>query len=188
YKQEPKEFNLEIEKSIKVLEDIVQEKIIGFRAPHFSITEKSLWAVDILMANGIKYDSSVFPTKNFLYGFPSAPLDIYYFKKLIEFPLSVIKLFNLNIPFAGGFYFRILPYKFVRWSIKRLNEIGRPVCMYFHPWEFDGKQPRLRLPLVLKTIHYGNLKYTEVRFKKLLGDFKFSTIKEVLSNRLKEAL
>ena len=187
-KQTPPKFEEDLLKSIRILEDITKEKIKGHRACEFSIVEETSWAIDILKKNGLKYDSSVFPVKTHLYGVPDAPLHPYYISSsnikivnsdedFLEFPLSVytFPIVHKNIPISGGFYLRMFPYWFIKHAMKKINKMGQPAIFYIHPWEFDPKQPRIK---ELKWYHYYRLSSTERKFKKLLKDFKFSSIQE----------
>jgi polysaccharide deacetylase family protein (PEP-CTERM system associated) len=191
-KQTPSEFEKDLLKSIRILEKITKDKIRGHRACEFSIGEKTSWAIDILKKNGLKYDSSVFPVKTYLYGVPDAPLYPYHISSsnikednpendFLELPSSVyrITIVHKNIPIAGGFYLRIFPYCFIKHAMKKINKAGQPVIFYVHPWEFDAKQPRVK---ELKWYHYYRLSSTERKFKKLLKDFKFSSIQEWISH------
>jgi len=181
YKQKPKEFEKDLKKSIDLIEKITNKKVLGHRAASFSITNKSLWAIDILKKHGLKYDSSVFPIKRKTYGIPEAPKLPYNIKKdFLEFPLSTINFLGKNIPIGGG-YFRITPYFITKWIIKKINKQKRPTIFYLHPWEFDPDQPRLKISFFKRFRHYTNLDKTEKRFKKLLTDFEFAPVKEVLN-------
>jgi polysaccharide deacetylase family protein (PEP-CTERM system associated) len=186
-KQTPSEFEDDLLKSVRILEHITKDKIRGHRACEFSIVEKTSWAINILKKNGLKYDSSIFPVKTHLYGVPDAPLYPYHISSsnikidnnpgedFFEFPLSVyrIPIVHKNIPVAGGFYLRFLPYWFIKHAMKKINKMSKPAIIYVHPWEFDPKQPRINN---LKFGHYYRLSTTERKFKKLLKDFKFSSI------------
>jgi len=138
-----------------------------------------------LKKNGLRYDSSIFPVKTPLYGVPDAPLFPYHIsssnikkdnpeENFWEFPLSVyrIPVIKKNIPIAGGFYLRFLPYRFVSYAIKKINKANHPAICYLHPWELDPKQPREKS---LKWYHYYRLHSTERKFKQLLRDFKFTS-------------
>jgi len=181
YKQKPEKFESELKKSINLIEKITNKKILGHRAASFSITKKSLWAISILKKLGLKYDSSIFPIKRKTYGIPKAPISPYNIKKdFIEFPLSTIYFLGKNIPIGGG-YFRVSPYFITKWVIKKANKQNRPAIVYLHPWEFDPDQPKLKISFFKKFRHYTNLDKTEKRFKKLLDDFEFAPVKEVLN-------
>ena len=181
----PEEFKAEIEKSLERLEKITGQKVIGFRAPNYSINPDTIWAFNVLSEMGIKYDSSIFPVKHDRYGFLTAPRFPFYIDlkengELIEFPLSTIRMWGNNIPVAGGAYLRFYPYWFIRLAIKKLNKIGKPAIVYLHPWEIDADQPRVELSFKSKFRHYGNLLMTEKKLSKLLKDFEFGTVRQVL--------
>jgi polysaccharide deacetylase family protein (PEP-CTERM system associated) len=178
----PEKFGKELKTSIQLIEKNTRKKVIGHRAPSFSITERTYWALDIMAKHGIKYDSSVFPVSFHPdYGVPHAPFGPYKITEEIwEFPLSVVKILGRNVPISGGGYFRIFPYRFIRYGIRKANLQGRPVVFYLHPWEMDPGQPRVKLPALKKFRHYHNLDKTEQRFRRLLNDFQFTTISEVL--------
>ena len=192
-KQTPSEFEEDLLKSIGILEDITKDKIRGHRACEFSIGEETSWAIDILKKNGLKYDSSIFPVKTHLYGVPDAPLYPYHISSsnitidnpeddFLEFPLSVYKIpvVHKNIPIAGGFYLRLFPYWFIKHAMKKINKMGQPAIFYIHPWEFDPKQPRIK---ELKWFHYYNLSNTEKKFRRLLNDFEFTSIRAWLEHK-----
>lgn len=187
FEQNPQEFREDVLRSKKVIESVAGVTIKGYRAPCFSITKKTLWALDILKELGFAYDSSIFPTKNFLYGIPDAPRSIYKIggSGLIEFPLSVIKKCNLTIPVCGGFYMRMLPYAFIRRGILSFNRSTGPAVVYLHPWELDVEKPRIKVPMSLKwkIIYEGNIKTMQKKIEQLMQDFHFTTISEVLYGR-----
>ena len=191
-KQTSAKFEEDLLRSIKILEKITGDKVMGYRACQFTITEDTAWAIDILKKNGLKYDSSVFPVKTHLYGVPDAPLYPYHISSsnikidnpeefFFEFPLSVYRIpfVHKNIPVAGGFYLRFFPYLFIKHAMKKINELGQPAIIYIHPWEFDSKQPRIK---ELKWYHYHRLSSTEGKFRRLLNDFKFTSIQERISH------
>lgn len=182
YELSMQQFREDVARSKRVLESITNTKVIGYRAPLFSVTKKSLWALDILKDLGFEYDSSVFPTKNFCYGIPDAPLTKYNAgaKGIIEFPMSVIKVFGFSLPVCGGFYMRALPYFMTKHGIRHFNKHKGPAVFYMHPWELDADKPKIALSLVWKIIHEYNIGTMENKFKKLTNDFEFTSIKEVL--------
>lgn len=176
-------FDEDLKKALSVTNKIVKQEILGFRAPSFSLTGKTMWAADILTKNGIKYDSSIFPI-NFHpdYGIPGAQLDIHQLdNSLIEVPLSCAEIFGTRIPCSGGGYFRIFPYPVTRFLLDRCNKQGRPVIFYLHPWELDPDQPRQKLPWLKGFRHYYNLGKTYSRLEKLLNDFEFTTIRDTIN-------
>jgi len=244
YHMSPDEFREDIRKSRKILEDIVGEEVIGYRAPSYSITNKSQWAFEILAEEGFKYDSSIFPIHHDLYGMPDAPRFPFVISLnennnfefsmlncefntaslnncstaapninpssdvsapqhgntaaplegitpnseprtpncLLEFPLSTIKVFGQNFPISGGGYFRLFPYDLIKYGLKRINEKeNKPFVFYLHPWGIDPEQPRINgLSSRSKFRHYVNLDKTEEKFGRLLKDFNFSSVKEIM--------
>lgn len=193
--QNPIEFKEDLRKSINILEKICNEKIVSYRAPYFSITKKTSWAINILKRNQIKYDSSIFPVKTCLYGVPNAPRFPFRVSSFeiniddegedfLEFPVSTYKIptLKINIPIGGGFYLRFFPYGFIKHAIRRIHEENQPAIFYFHPWELDFTQPQIRLNNPLSGwCHNYNLKNAEAVFKKLLKDFKFTSIEKFLN-------
>lgn len=178
----PEEFEDDIKKSIEVIGACVKQKILGFRAPSFTVTAKTLWALDIIAEYGLKYDSSVFPVGFHPdYGIPDAPLSIYRIhEKIIEVPLSCVELLGTRVPYGGGFYFRLYPYNLTRNLIRRCNREGRPAIFYLHPWELDPDQPKVNLGGLNTLRHYYNISKIPTRLNRLLEDFEFTTIKEVI--------
>jgi polysaccharide deacetylase family protein (PEP-CTERM system associated) len=224
YKMSPDEFREDIRKSRKLLEDVVGEEVIGYRAPSYSITNKSRWAFKVLAEEGFQYDSSIFPIHHDLYGMPDAPrfpfvvsldgnsnveFSVLNFElgtaepqhsataapsqsftrhstfdtrhSLIEFPISTVRYLGQNFPISGGGYFRLFPYSLIRIGLKRINEKEKkPFIFYLHPWEIDPEQPRVYGVSSRSNFrHYVNLDKTQSKFKKLLSDFRFSSIREL---------
>ena len=185
YKQSPQVFRQEMERAVGFLEDLTGKKVIGHRAPFFSITKDSLWALDILGELGILFDSSIFPVLNYRYGIADAPRFPYDIKRanftLKEFPISTLQLPKVTLPISGGAYFRIYPYQVTKQALRVVNRSGKPFTFYLHPWELDADHPHIDLPRRIALTHYFNLGKTETRFRKLLRDFKFKPMKEVLN-------
>jgi polysaccharide deacetylase family protein (PEP-CTERM system associated) len=184
YNQTPELFRTEMKRAVGTLEDIAGQKVLGHRAPFFSITRDSLWALEVLGELGIRYDSSIFPVMNYRYGIEDAPRWPYALdageQTLMEFPISTWQVMGRNVPIAGGAYFRIYPYAFTRRAFRAINKEGHPVAFYIHPWEIDPGHPRIALPRRISLTHYFNLQATERRFRRLLGDFAFAPMREVL--------
>ena len=175
------EFENDLKKSIDVLGDVCDQKIDSFRAPAWSFQQdKTDFFWEILSNNGIKFSSSIFPTKNFLYGEPNAPRFINVRDyNIIEIPPSTVRYCGKNIPFSGGFYFRFFPYWFIKKSILRLNSIGQPVTVYIHPWELDKEVERIKgSSFKTKFIMNHNIKNNINKFRHLLNDFKFVSIED----------
>lgn len=178
----PEEFTEEVLISKKIVEQISGQKVLGYRAPSFSITDNCLWAFDILEENGFKYDSSIIPGK-MRFGISDAeryPYNISKKGKLIEFPISTMNIFGNLIPFSGGFFLRFFPDFLIKYNLKQINSSGNSGMFYLHPWELDVDHPKISVSLKTKFIHYFNLKNTEKKLKSLFNDFDFGTVKEVL--------
>lgn len=181
YNLTPDEFRGEIRRSLDLLHELAGRRPIGHRAPFFSITRDSLWALDVLSEEGLRYDSSVYPVENYRYGIPDAPRWPHRVNPgLIEFPLSTLRLLGRNVPVAGGAYFRIYPYAVTRAAFRALNRAGRVAVFYIHPWELDPDHPRIPLPRRIAATHYVNLHATVPRLRALLRDFRFAPMQEVL--------
>lgn len=183
HQQTRDEFAAEIDRTIATIAPIIDEPVIGHRAPYASINTESLWALGLLKERGFQYDSSVFPTKNMLYGSYSAPRFPYYpiaSDSFVEFPLSTVSIVGLKIPIAGGFYLRTLPYWFIRWGIKRIHAEGQPAIMYMHPWELDLNQPRIGVTPRERITHYHGRASLEGKLHRLLQEFHFAPLKELL--------
>ena len=186
YRQTPQEFREDLRRSIGVIEEIIQEKVWGYRAPYWTITKDSYWAIDILIEEGLRYDSSIYPIKTYLYGIPGAPVYPYRVKgknggELLEFPPSTVTMWGIRIPIAGGFYLRAFPSWLVRRGLKQINREGQPAMVYLHPPELDSMKPIVKLPFKEKILHYYNLGVVEQKLKLLLSEFAFDSIKNVLS-------
>lgn len=184
YNLSPFQFREELQRSKKMLEGLSDQQVLSFRAPFFSVTKNSLWALQILKEEGFRYDSSIFPVHNYRYGLPSAPrtpfqISINGNNTLQEYPISTIKMGKVNFPFSGGAYFRLFPYRFTQYCINRLNRRKVPVIFYIHPWELDPDHPRVKLPKRISLTHYARLSSTYKKLVKLLKDFKFTTLKEL---------
>jgi polysaccharide deacetylase family protein (PEP-CTERM system associated) len=190
YRQTQEVFREETLRSKHFLEDVIGKAVTGYRAASFSITRDSLWALDTLIDAGFEYDSSVFPIRHDRYGIPGAspePGRIVAPSKrtLVEFPMSAAKFFGVQVPVSGGGYFRILPYWVTRAGLKQINqEAGRPFTFYLHPWEVDPGQPRVKgISAFSRFRHYTNLNKCESRLRRVLGDFSFGTMREVLEGK-----
>ena len=180
YDLTPEEFREDTKRAKDILEEITGRKILGYRAPSYSITKKSLWALDILEELGFEYDSSIFPIYHDNYGIPDAPRFKYKLPNhdMMEYPISTSLFMGRKIPVAGGGYFRLFPYWFTKMALKRINSMEKqPFIFYLHPWEVDPDQPRMQNAKRLsKFRHYNNLHKTVERFAMLLRDFDFGPI------------
>ena len=189
YTQTPAQFREETRRSKHLLEDITGRSVLGYRAASYSITTQSLWAIDILQEEGFAYDSSIFPIRHDRYGIPEAQRFCHVLNgsrgsHCVEFPPSTVVLLRTNIPIAGGGYFRLFPYLLTHWGVRRLNlKEHHPAMIYLHPWEIDPDQPRLSSGFLTRWRHYINLHKVEGRLRRLLQDFPFGTMVQVLQER-----
>jgi polysaccharide deacetylase family protein (PEP-CTERM system associated) len=189
YAQSREDFYAETVRSKSVLEDLSGQAVIGYRAASFSITRRSLWALDVLAELGFLYDSSIFPIRHDLYGIPGAsadpgPVTAPSGATLIEFPMSAARFFGVKVPVSGGGYFRLLPYAVTRHGLRQINDSrDLPFTFYLHPWEIDPGQPRVEVGWLSRFRHYTNLDRCEARLRRLLGEFRFAPMCEVLRGR-----
>ncbi len=172
------EFAEEIARNSGRLAEITGERPIGYRAPFFTMKRRMDWARDILLQHGFKYDSSIFPIYNYLGGDPGAPRFPFDWGGLWEVPISTFSCFGFKTPFSGGFYFRCLPFWWVRSRISSLNRKDRPVVFYLHPREIDPEQPRLKMTRKQELFYYVNLKSMEKKLHRLFKEFDFQSIRE----------
>jgi polysaccharide deacetylase family protein (PEP-CTERM system associated) len=185
YTLTPQQFREDVRKAKATLENAGGSGVFGYRAPSYSITKSSLWAFDILIEEGYLYDTSVFPIHHDRYGIPDAPRHRHLVERaggtLVEMPASTVRVGSVNLPIAGGGYFRLLPYAWTRWGVQRVNTAERtPVVFYLHPWEIDTDQPRIPCGRVTRWRHYGGLDRTAPRLERLLREFRFNTVASVL--------
>ena len=180
-------FREDLIRAKSTIEDKTASRVTCFRAPSYSITSKTLWALEILAEFGFEYDSSIFPIRHDYYGIPDAPRFPHYWSlksgaRLLEFPPSTVRILGINVPIAGGGYLRLLPYKVTAWAIRRLNQKeDQPAMVYLHPWEIDPDQPRLVASWSSRFRQYQNLQTTEKKLTRLLDDFSWAPMSKVLS-------
>jgi polysaccharide deacetylase family protein (PEP-CTERM system associated) len=183
----PSEFREDVRISKDAIEQAAGVPVYGYRAPSWSIQADSLWALDILGEEGFLYDSSIYPIRHDLYGFPDAPRFAYIHKcdngtHLTEVPPPTVRIARFNLPGAGGGYFRIFPSSYTEWVFRVFEQHYRkPVVTYFHPWEFDPEQPRISAGFKSKFRHYTNLGVAEKRLHLLLQRHLFQPIREALA-------
>ena len=176
------DFVNDVQQSKKILEDVSGTQIIGYRAPSFSIDESNTWAYEVIKELGFQYSSSTYPITHDLYGVPSWPRFPYQREEgILEIPIPTMTKNNVNTGIGGGGYFRLYPYWFSKKRIdKYLQEEQHPYSFYFHPWEIDPQQPRVKAaPLKSKFRHYINLSSMEGKLERLLQDYQWSTMKDV---------
>lgn len=192
YQIGPERFREDIRRAKRLLEDLTGVPVDGYRAPSYSITNRSLWAFDILVEEGFRYDSSIFPVVHDTYGIPDAPRFPHLRNTdsgtIREFPLTTWSLplcKKARLPVAGGGYLRLFPAAFLKHAISSVN--GRehePAVLYFHPWEIDPEQPRINAGYKSRFRHYLNLDKTEKRLVKILSALHFGTMRDVLKKRM----
>jgi polysaccharide deacetylase family protein (PEP-CTERM system associated) len=182
YELTPAEFRADSQRAAAAIEDAAGVAVRAYRAPTFSITSRSLWALEILAESGFEIDSSIFPIRTGLYGIPGAPRQPFRIRvngtSILEFPLPAVRVGRWNFPVTGGFYLRSIPGRLqLRW-LKSMGRRGRPAVLYFHPWELDPEQPRLASWVGPKFYHYLGLKRTERRLRRLFQMIPFGKLSE----------
>lgn len=192
------EFNKELIVFKEIIKNILGKNIniYGFRAPTFSINNRTKYALKTLIKNEYLYDSSIVPTKFFYYGLNKAPRSIYRpnldnpslndnNSKIIEFPLTVIDFGKISIPISGGFYLRVFPYFIYKFLLKRINKKKKPFIIYFHPWETYINTFRVKdIGIIKYFVTYYRIKNALKKIEKLIQDFKFGTVKDVIKQNL----
>jgi polysaccharide deacetylase family protein (PEP-CTERM system associated) len=185
YMLTPQQFREDVRAAKATLEDVSGQQVLGFRAPSFSVVNSSLWALDVLIDEGYVYDTSIFPIRHDRYGIPDAPRHVHRIERpsgsILEMPPSTVRIGKMNLPIAGGGYFRLLPYAVTRWGIRRVNAVDRaPAMFYLHPWEVDPDQPRIATGAATRWRHYNGLEHTVGRLRRLIRDFNFAPVASVL--------
>lgn len=177
YRLTPAEFRQDTRDARAAIEDAGGAAIVGYRAPTWSITRSSLWALRILSEEGFAYDSSIYPVRHDLYGIPGARREPYAWRHasgfLFEFPPATFQLGRLQVAAAGGGYLRILPLAYTRAALRQISRAGGHGVVYLHPWELDPEQPRLAGSLKSRFRHYTGLSTMESRVQALLGEYRF---------------
>ncbi len=186
YGQTPAAFVEDLVRSLRILWEITGKPVRGYRAPSFSITRESTWAFPILLDHGVDYDSSVLPARRPYCGIPDAPRGPWIVwsnggRSLTELPPSTFRILGRNVPFSGGGYFRLLPYRALRWALRQVNRAGLPGVVYLHPWELDPNHPVVPVRRSHRFQHYVNLQRTEAKLRRLLREFRFEPMVELLA-------
>jgi polysaccharide deacetylase family protein (PEP-CTERM system associated) len=185
HEQEPEVFREDVRHARRVLEDVGGVKVRGYRAPTFSINARNPWAFEILEDEGYTYSSSIFPIRHDLYGMPDAPRFAHRVGsgRLLEIPMTTVRLAGRNLPCSGGGYFRLFPYPLFRAGLRRFNvSDASSGVFYTHPWEIDAGQPRVSsAPLMARFRHYVNLGRTRARIARLLRDFAWDRMDRVFN-------
>jgi polysaccharide deacetylase family protein (PEP-CTERM system associated) len=180
YRQTPADFEADVARSLASLRAINGDPVLAYRAPFFSIVRESRWALDVLAKLGLRFDSSIFPVHNHRYGIPGARRDPYRDANgIVEIPPSTLRMGRVNVPIAGGVYFRVLPFAFLRRAYREVNREGLPVVFYLHPWEIDPGHPPVRMSASHRWRHYYGLEHTAGRLRELLRQFPFGAVREM---------
>jgi polysaccharide deacetylase family protein (PEP-CTERM system associated) len=186
YQMTPERFRDETRRATDIISAITGMSVTAYRAAYFSITRASMWALEVLVSLGFRYDSSVFPVANWRYGIPDfgprpqridTPSGT-----IMEFPMPVRRVMGRNLAVSGGAYFRIYPYMLTRSNFRAVEASGKPVVFYIHPWELDPGHPRVPFYWKPRLTHYVNLASTERKLTRLMNDFAFGPLGEVLEH------
>jgi len=187
------EYKEKFSDDLKRFSELSNKKSKGFRAPSFSLSKSTSWAIDTLLSHGYVYDSSVVPVKTKLYGIKNAQTTPYMISrkspekndplgKLIEFPLLTTNFLTKQIPAGGGFYLRVLPLKIIRSAIKSMNLINNPATFYIHSWELTPEfMPKVSLPLIDNFITYYNIEKAPKKMDKIIKEFEFTSFERFIS-------
>jgi polysaccharide deacetylase family protein (PEP-CTERM system associated) len=182
-------FQEDVRHARHALEDACGAPVLGYRAPTFSVVRRSLWALEVLAAEGFVYDSSIFPIHHDRYGIPDWPrfphrVPLAGGGDLLEFPITTLEVLGCRLPFCGGGYFRLAPYPLIRAGLRRLHRRDRrPGIVYLHPWELDPEQPRVPAGWLTRVRHSVNIVETAAKLDRLLGDFAFAPVRAVLQDQ-----
>lgn len=185
YRMTPLQFREDTRRAIGVIEDACGMRPLSYRAPSYSITSACLWALEILVENGFVYDSSIYPIKHDRYGIPGFTRHATLLETpsgpIREIPIGTVKLGGDTVaPIGGGGYLRMLPYRYTAAGIRRVNHVEKqPVCVYFHPWEIDPRQPLLASGMISRLRTYMGIRGMYSKIKRLLYDFSFSSVTAV---------
>lgn len=182
--QTPEHFRESLRRTKSTIESLTGEALLGFRAPSFSIVRGCEWALDILIEEGHRYDSSLFPVSRRGYGYVGGGRDPYWIERpagrIAEIPPATLRVGGRSLPAAGGAYFRLLPTTLVHRALRDAERRGVPGTFYIHPWEWDPAQPRFAVPLLTRIRHYGGQARVFARLEQLLQRFRFGAIRDAL--------
>jgi len=184
----PQRFREDLVESRNILQDITGEPVRLYRAPSFSITRRSLWALNILVEEGFDTDSSIYPTRHDRYGIPGSPRSPHVlqtvFGSIREFPGMTAKFAGQTIPVGGGGYLRLFPWMLTAKLLQQIRSEGRPLNVYLHPWEVDPDQPRIAASWKSRFRHYQNLSTTVPKLTQMLSQFRLTTMTAILDESL----
>jgi polysaccharide deacetylase family protein (PEP-CTERM system associated) len=187
YAMSPESFRKDLAQALAAIQDVTGTACVLYRAPSYSVTRRSLWALDILADEGIEIDSSIYPVHHDRYGIVGTPPGPYRPLRsqpgFVEFPPSTVRICGVALPCAGGGYLRVYPLSWTLAAIRRINRRERrPAMVYVHPWELDSEQPSVLAGLVSNLRHRVNLGRTADRVKRLLREFSFGPVSRVIEN------
>jgi len=184
YSLDRREFADDTRRAKAAIEDAAGVAVCSYRAPTFSVTRKSLWALEVLGECGFRFDSSIYPVHHDNYGMPGTPRHPYLIRcssgqEITEFPISSFRSFLGILPVAGGGYLRMLPMWYNRLGLRSIAKENHPAMVYVHPWEIDARQPKIKTRLKSRIRHYTNLRVMEAKLRYLLAHYRFAPISEV---------
>jgi len=183
--QTPVTFRDSVRRTKYLLEDLASAPVLGYRAPNFSIVPGREWALDILIEEGYRYDSSLFPIRRPGYGYPNGRPDLHWLERTVgriaEIPPTTLHWCGLHLPAGGGAYFRLLPYALVQAALRQCERRSVPGTFYIHPWELDPGQPRIDVPWLTRLRHYSGLSRAAGRLERLLGEFRFTSVRDTVA-------
>jgi polysaccharide deacetylase family protein (PEP-CTERM system associated) len=184
YRLSPDEFRRDTLAAVKAIEDAAGVTPRMYRAPSYSVTRKSLWALEVLAACGFTHDSSIYPIAHDRYGIPQFPRHASYVETpaggILEVPVATVRLGRHVVPVGGGAYMRLFPYRYTAAGLRRINQQEKhPACLYLHPWELDADQPRLAKNMISRLRTYSGLRGMCAKMERLINEFRFSTLTEV---------
>ena len=190
YRQTEGEFEEDLARSLEILERLAGRKAKGYRAPSWSAGVETPWFFDVLIRNGLKYDSSLFPVKTPLFGSPDNPRHLHRVERaggsLVEFPASSVRIGPRTVPVGGGAALRLFPLVFTRWGLGKINREGMPAIVYLHPWELDTGIPFPPMPAKTRLLHSRGRKGLERKLQRLLERFQFQPMFELMGGVLAE--
>lgn len=186
FEMDPKQFQEDAIRSKEAIENAAGQRVVGYRAPGFSVTSQTPWFFERLAEAGYEYDSSVFPAHRGHGGVPGSTYSPYLIGNesgIVEFPISVLAVFGQPFCFFGGGYLRLFPYSVVKMAAQKVLSQGRILNFYVHPREIDPTHPRLKMSGKRRFQSYFNLSSTEAKLRKLFADFETSTFQECLESQ-----
>jgi polysaccharide deacetylase family protein (PEP-CTERM system associated) len=187
YRMSRSDFRADTLRAVNAIQDACGMPVRLYRAPSYSITRESLWALEILVECGFTHDSSIVPIHHDRYGVPGSQRTPHFLDTaagpIFEIPAATVELANGRVmPIGGGGYLRLLPYRYCAAGIRRMNERDKiPACVYFHPWEIDAGLPQLSRGWIARWRTYSGLSGMQRKIERLLDDFRFATVSAVYS-------